>query len=285
MGALRDRMVRVMGLRGFAPGTQAGYVGAVVGLVRHYGRPPEGIGSEEVQDYLLHLMHGRGLNWSTVNVVRAAIRFLYRDVLCRPDVACSIPPRKTPKRLPEVLSATEVERLFAVTKNEKHRVLLMTAYAAGLRVSELVGLRVADLDSSRMMIRVRQGKGQKDRYTILSRRLLRELRLYWRSERPPMWLFPGAKPDRPMGRNTAGRIYRRAKGRAGIKKEGGIHTLRHCFATHLLEAGVDVRTIQLLMGHRSIRSTIRYVQLTRKTFDGTPSPLDLLEPCVAQPVE
>jgi len=163
------------------------------------------------------------------------------------------------------------------------RVMELRGFAAGLRVSELVRLGVADLDSSRMMIRVRQGKGQKDRYTILSRRLLRELQMYWRSRRPPMWLFPGAKPDRPIGRNTAGRIYRRAKERAGIKKQGGIHTLRHCFATHLLEAGVDVRTIQLLMGHRSIRSTIRYVQLTRKTFDGTPSPLDLLEPRVAEP--
>ncbi len=285
MGALRDRMVRVMELRGFAPGTQKGYVSAVAELVRHYGRSPEKTGSEEVQDYLLYLMYERRLEWSTVNVARAAIRFLYREVLSRPEVACSIPPRKTPKRLPEVLSTTEVERLFAVTKNPKHRVLLMTAYAAGLRVSELVRLRVADLDSSRMMIRVRQGKGQKDRYTILSRRLLRELRVYWRSRRPPMWLFPGGDPGRPMDRGTAGTVYREAKRRAGIQKAGGIHTLRHCFATHLLEAGVDIRTIQLLMGHRSIRSTIRYVQLTRKTFDGTPSPLDLLEPRVAGPVE
>jgi site-specific recombinase XerD len=135
------------------------------------------------------------------------------------------------------------------------------------------------------MIRVRQGKGQKDRYTILSRRLLEALRGYWRACRPAAWLFPGAKPDRPIGRNTAGRIYRRAKKRAGIQKAGGIHTLRHCFATHLLETGVDLRTLQLLMGHRSIRSTIRYVRLTRKTFDATASPLDLLEPGVTEPAE
>jgi len=276
MGALRDRMAQVMELRGFAPGTRSGYLNAVVGLVRHTGRSPDEISREEVQDYLLYLMNDRGLNWSTVNVARAAIRFLYREVLSRSDVAESIPPRKTPKRLPEVLSTAEVQRLFALTANEKHRALLMTAYAAGLRVSELVRLQVADVDSSRMMIRVRQGKGQKDRYTILSARLLRELRTYWRNQRPPTWLFPGAAPDRPIDRGTAGTVYREAKRRAGIRKQGGIHTLRHCFATHLLEAGVDVRTIQLLMGHRSIRSTIRYVQLTRKTFDGTPSPLDLL---------
>jgi site-specific recombinase XerD len=285
MGALRDRMAQVMELRGFAPGTRSGYVNAVVGLVRHTGRSPDQIGREEVQDYLLYLINDRGLNWSTVNVARAAIRFLYREVLSRPDVAGSIPPRKTPKRLPEVLSTAEVQRLFAVTANEKHRVLLMTAYATGLRVSELVRLKVRDIDSSRMMIRVRQGKGRKDRYTILSARLLGELRTYWRNQRPPTWLFPGTDPGRPMNRRSAGTVYRKAKKRAGINKQGGIHTLRHCFATHLLEAGVDVRTIQLLMGHRSIRSTIRYVQLTRKTFDGTPSPLDLLDSGVDKPAE
>jgi site-specific recombinase XerD len=278
-------MVQVMELRGFAPGTRSGYVKAVVGLVRHTGRSPDRIGREEVQEYLLHLMQDRGLSWSTVNVARSAIRFLYREVLSRPDVARSIPPRKTPKRLPEVLSGAEVQRLFAMTENEKHRVLLMTAYAAGLRVSELVRLRVTDLDSSRMMIRVRQGKGQKDRYTILSRRLLGELRTYWRNQRPPTWLFPGADPGRPMDRGTAGTVYREAKRRAGIQKQGGIHILRHCFATHLIEAGADLRTLQLLMGHRSVRSTIRYVQLTRKTFNATSSPLDLLDPSVTKPTE
>jgi integrase/recombinase XerD len=278
MGTLRERMIREMQLRRFAPGTQEAYVRAVAELARYYGRSPDQIGPEEVKSYLLYLINQRRLNWSTVNVASAAVRFFYGPTLGRPDVGRAIPPRRTPKRLPEILSAEETRRLFAVTTNLKHRVLLMTAYAAGLRVGELVRLKPANIDSSRMMIRVCQGKGQKDRYTVLSKRLLEELRTYWRAHRPTQWLFPGRRPDRPIGRGAVGKIYRRAKAKAGIAKRGGVHTLRHCFATHLLEAGVDVRTIQLLMGHRSIRTTIHYVQLTRKTLGTTPSPLDLLEP-------
>ena len=282
MGALRERMVREMQLRRLAPGTQKAYVRAVAELTRHYGRSPDRIGPEQVKSYLLYLMNQRRLNWSTVNVVSAAVRFFYGQTLGRPDVGRAIPPRRTPRRLPEVLGTEEIRRLFAATDNLKHRLLLMTAYAAGVRVSELVRLKPADIDSSRMMIRVRQGKGQKDRYTILSHRLLEQLRAYWRAHRPLEWLFPGGRPDRPINRGTVGKIYRQAKAKAGITKQGGIHTLRHCFATHLLEAGVDVRTIQLLMGHRSIRTTIHYVQLTRKTLGATPSPLDLLEPPVCR---
>ena len=277
MGALRNRMIREMQLRRFVPGTQEAYVHAVEGLAVYYGRSPDGIGSDEVKDYVHYLLEERRLKWSTVNLAVSGIRFFYSKVLGRDDVGRAIPPRRTPKRLPEILSAEELGRLFEAAENPKHRAMLMTAYAAGLRVSELVRLRIADIDSSRMMIRVRSGKREKDRYTILCGRLLDELRGYWRVVRTTEWLFPGARADRPITRSTAGSIYRRARDRAGITKHGGIHTLRHCFATHLLEAGVDIRTIQVLMGHSSIRTTIGYFQMTRKQLDATPSLLDLLD--------
>jgi len=278
MSALRERMVREMQLRRLAPKTLKAYVRVVAELARFYHRSPDQISVEEVKSYLLHLMTVRKLEWPTVNTASCAIRFLFSEVLGKPEVAWAIPPRKRPRRLPEVLSAEEVQRLFAAAGCLKHRVLLMTTYAAGLRVSEVAALKVADIDSSRMMLRVRTGKGEKDRYTVLSRQLLAELRAYWRVHRPAEWLFPGARAGRPMDAGTASKVYRAAKERAGITKRGGIHTLRHCFATHLLEAGVDVRTIQLLMGHNSIRTTIHYVHLTAKKLAGTPSPLDLLAP-------
>jgi len=278
MGELKDRMIREMQLRRFAPGTQDGYVRAVAGLAQYYHRSPDQITAEEVKDYLLHLMNDRKFKWSTVNNASAGLRFFYRETLKRDDVSTAIPPRRTPRVLPEILSAREIERLFAVTTNPKHRMLLMTAYATGVRRSELVGLKVSDIDSDRMMVRVDQGKGEKDRYTILSKRLLHELRTYWKIKRPPVWMFPGADRHRHISRETIGKIYETAKIKAGIKKAGGIHTLRHCFATHLLEAGVDVRTIQVLMGHQSIRTTIGYLQLTRKKLDATANLLDLLQP-------
>lgn len=188
----------------------------------------------------------------------------------------ALPPRKSEKRLPEILSAEEVSSLFAATNNIKHRVLLQSAYSAGLRVSELVHLKITDIDSDRMMIRVNQGKGNKDRYTLLSPRLLQGLRDYWRQYHSATWLFPGQNPARPLDRSSAARVFDAAKEKAGIHKVGGIHSLRHAFATHLLEAGVEARTIQILMGHRSILSTMRYLQVTRKKLGTTQSPLDLL---------
>jgi len=278
LGALRERMVRERELRRFAPGTRQAYVHGVAELARFYHRSPDELHAEEVRSYLLHLLTVRKLKWSTVNVISAALRFFYAQILGRREVALAIPPRKTPRRLPEVLSAEEVQRLFAAAGCRTHRVLLMTAYAAGLRVSERVRLRVQDIASSRRMLRVCGGKGEKDRYTVLWPRLLEELRACWRAYRPAEWLFPGATAGRHIERATASRVYRHAKEKAGIAKRGGIHTLRHCFATHLLEAGVDVRTIQVLMGHNSIRTTIHYVHLTAKKLAETPSPLDLLAP-------
>jgi integrase/recombinase XerD len=213
-----------------------------------------------------------------VNVASAGIRFLFSHTLGRHDVSTAIPPRRTPHRLPHVLSKEELEGLFGVVRNPKHRALLMTTYAAGLRASEVVRLKVTDIDSDRRVIRVRCGKGEKDRDTLLSPRLLRDLRDYWRRCRPPLpWLFVAQRSDRPLRSQTAGKIFTHAKLRAGIHKPGGIHMLRHAFATHLLEAGVDLRIIQSVLGHKSIRTTARYAHLTRKTIDATRSPLDLLD--------
>jgi site-specific recombinase XerD len=214
---------------------------------------------------------------STCNVVVSGLRFFYIETLGRDSVYLDIPPRKKKEQLPEILSSKELENLFVSTVNPGHRTLLMTTYAAGLRVSEAVRLKVTDIDSGRMMIRIEQGKGRKDRYTILSQRLLTELRGYYRKYRPELWLFQGRNPKHYLCIGTAQKIYYRAKEKAGIKKGKGIHTLRHCFATHLLESGVDLRTIQALMGHNSIMTTMVYLQVTRKKLSRTQSPLDLLE--------
>ena len=266
MSILRDRMIRDMQIRRFSGSTQAAYLREVAGLAKHFHRSPERMDQQLLQDYILFLLTERKLAWSSVNVATAALRFFYTVTLDRRDLALAIPPRKTPRHLPEVLSAAELQPLFDIL-NPKHRVLLMTTYAAGLRVSEVVRLKVRDIDSHRMMIRVEEGKGEKDRYTILSQRLLQELRTYWQIHRPQLWLFPGQQPGDSISIRTAQQVFTQAKTRAAIGKPGGIHLLRHSFATHLLEAGVDLRTIQLLMGHSSIVSAVRYLQLTRKTLD------------------
>lgn len=229
-----------------------------------------------IQDYLLHLMQERKLAWSSCNAIVCGLRFFYIQTLGMDSMFLSLPPRKKVHQLPEILSTDELERLFGVLTNQKHRTLLMTAYAAGLRLSEVVNLKLTDIDSKRMMIRVRQGKGSKDRYTILSQRLLQELRIYWRMYRPSQWLFNGRNPEQPLSTSTPPMIYYNARDKAGIKKGKGIHTLRHCFATHLLEAGVDLRTIQVLMGHSSIMTTVVYLKVSRKQLSSTQSPLDLL---------
>ena len=276
MSELRERMIREMQLRRLSERTQESYLFGVRSLAKHYMRSPDQLTDREVQDFILHLLTVRRLVWSTCNIYVSGMKFLYGVTLGRTSTCLAIPPRKTEQRLPEILSTEELTRIFAVTTNLKHRTLLKTVYAAGLRVGEVVRLKVTDIDGDRMTIRVEQGKGRKDRYTTLSPRLLVDLREYWKSYRPTPWLFPGHAPDRPMAIDSAYMIYVRAKLKAGIHKEGSIHVLRHAFATHMLEAGVDLRTLQELLGHRSIGTTQRYLHVTRKSF-GTPgNPLDLL---------
>ena len=277
MKPLRQKMINEMKLRRFAPSTQEAYVSSVAGLAKYYKQSPDLLDKEKIQTYLLHLMEDRHFAWSTCNVIVSGIRFFFTQTLGIDSMRLGIPPMKTEKKLPEILSSEEIEKLFKCALNLKHRAVLMTTYGAGLRVSEVVNLQIADIDSKRMTIRIRQGKGNKDRYTILSSRLLTELRLYYRKCKPGFWLFHGTYNGRQMHIGTAQKIYYTAKERAGITKEGGIHTLRHCFATHLLEAGVDLRTIQSLMGHASIMSTMNYLRVTSKRLAATKSPLDLIE--------
>jgi len=277
MGVLRDRMLRELQLRRYAPTTQRAYLEAVVNLTKHFGIAPDQLTAHQVQDYLLYLMTERDLQWNSVNTIASGLTFFYTQTLRRPDIAVAMPTRRTPRILPEILSSAELEALFAATTDQQHRALFMTTYGGGLRVSEVVRLRPTNIDSQRMMIRVVQGKRKRDRYTLLSARLLQELRAYWRAYRPHTWLFPSRRPERPFNDDKAREVFNQAKARAGIRKGGSIHVLRHCFATHLLEAGVDLRTIQVLMGHSSITSTAWYLHVTRKTLDRTRSPLDLLD--------
>jgi site-specific recombinase XerD len=269
-------MINAMKLRGFSKNTQGNYVRCVAGLARFYNESPDRIGKDQVQAYLLYLSDERRLSWSSCNLAATSIRFFYGQVLGRDEVKLWIPPRKGESKLPEILSREEVERLLSVPMNPKHRALLMTTYGGGLRASEVVHLQVKDLDSQRMVIRVNQGKGRKDRCTILSKRLLTVLRTYWQIDAPPVYLFPGKDGQNPLSRDSALLIYYIAKKKAGITKQGGIHSLRHAFATHLLEAGVDLRTIQVMLGHKAIRSTMRYLQVTSKHIGAVRSPLDLL---------
>jgi site-specific recombinase XerD len=267
-------MIEEMKLRNFSPRTQQSYLSAMVGLVKHYRRSPDQLTQDEIRAYLLHLKE-RGLSASSRNVAISGMKFFYHQMLSWNDKQWFIPPRRRSWQLPEVLGQKEVERLLLATTKQRDRCLLMTAYATGLRVSELVRLKVSAIDSERMMVRVEQGKGKKDRYTILSQRLLSELRSYWKEHRSPTYLFPNRKGD-PISIDYAQRIYNLAKLKAGIQKGHGIHTLRHCFATHLLEAGVDLRTIQTLLGHNSMASTERYLQIRQHKITTTANPLDLL---------
>jgi integrase/recombinase XerD len=277
MTELRRRMDNDMVVRGMAAKTREAYLGAVAGLARYYRRSPDQISADEVQAYLLELLQVRKRAWSTVNIAVHGMRFLYHVTLKHDHVTFSIPAGRQPAKLPHILSTEDVRRILAATTNARHHAMLATTYAAGLRVSELVHLRVTDIDSARMTIRVEQGKGAKDRYTLLSVRLLDELRTYWRQARPHTWLFAARGTDQPADPSGIQRAYTAAKRRAGVTKRGGIHGLRHAFATHLLEAGVDVPTIQRLLGHRALSTTSRYFHLAHPTLLAHRSPLDLLD--------
>ena len=277
MSALRKQMQADMVLRGLAYRTQQTYIESVAKFAKFYGRSPDQITQEEVQRYLLHLLQERKLAHSSCNVVCSALQFLYGVTLKRREAEFDLPRPKVAQRLPQILSREEVAAIFEHAANLRHRALLMTTYAAGLRLLETCRLKVVDLDSDRMTLRVEQGKGAKDRYTLLSPGLLSELRRYWSAHRPKLWLFPSPRnPQRPMLPKSAQRIFYAAKAHAGITTVGGIHALRHAFATHLLEAGADVHTIQRLLGHGSLSTTARYFHLAQKHLSGSGSASDLL---------
>ncbi len=278
MTELRLRMSNAMVLRGFAERTKEAYLACVTALAKHYWCSPDRLDADAIQAYLLHLITEKKLAYSSVNQAACAFRFLFSTVLRQPSMALEIPMARVPKRLPQVLTREEVQRLFAHCGDLRSRALLMTTYGAGLRLAEVCALQLGDIESApdRMCLKVRQGKGSKDRYTLLSPRLLDTLRLYWRARRPRPWLFPNGRGDGPLFDQSAQRMYHAARRAAGIEHGGGIHTLRHAFATHLLEAGVDIHTIQRLMGHGHVSTTTRYFHLAQPRLTGTVSPLELL---------
>lgn len=280
MTALRRRMQSDLRIRNYSPKTEKVYVGHVARFAAHFGRSPSELGPEEARAYVKHLVEEKQVSWSYYNQVVSALRFLYQVTLERPEIIASLPRPRHERRLPTVLSPTEIVRLLHAVENPKHRLLLLLAYGAGLRVSEVVGLRVADIDSDRMTIRVRQGKGRKDRQVMLSPVLLEELRTYCRWSRPTDWLFPSQRAGHPLTTRTVQRACHKAAEAAGLTKNGRqitVHTLRHSFATHLLEAGTDLRVIQTLLGHRSVRTTQLYTHVSADRLRNIVSPLDRLE--------
>src|SRR5918994_1923303 len=277
MTPLRRRMLDDMKLRNMAASTRKVHVAAVAGFSAYHGRSPDRLTLEDVRDYQLHLV-ARGLKASSICPIMSALRFFYGTTLGNREAAAEIPLPRKADPLPAILSQDEVKRLLTAVPDPKMRTLLTTVYAAGLRVSEVVGLRVTDIDSARMVIHVREGKGQRDRHVVmLSPQLLAILRGYWRRTRPPSWLFPGPDPSRPITARSVQRACSAAVAAAGLDKSVTVHTLRHSFATHLLEQGVDIRVIQHLLGHRQIASTTRYARVALHTIRQGKSPLGLLD--------
>ena len=276
MTPLRQRMLEDMQIRNLTDNTQLSYLQQISSFAKYHHRSPEQLGPEEIRAYQVHLTTERKLAPGSLSTIAAALRFLYKVTLKREWVDAEIPLPKKPFKLPVILSREEVAHFLESIASLKHRTLLMTAYAAGLRVTEAARLKITDIDSQRMMIRVEQGKGQKDRSVMLSPHLLEILRSYWKVTRPEVWLFPGDIPGQPIGRSAVEQACQKALRVSGIKKPVTPHSLRHGFATHLLEAGTDVRKIQLLMGHRSLATTARYLKVATATVCATTSPFDLL---------
>ena len=277
MSPLRRRLIEDMDLRNLAPNTQKTYLQAIKTFVRFFGRSPEKIGREELRSYLLHLVHEKKVSRATYTISLCALRFLYLTTLRKNWVVQGIKYPRREKKLPEVLSEQEVVRFFQALKSLKRRAIMMTAYSAGLRVSEVVSLRVSDIDSDRMVIRIDQGKGRKDRYVILSHRALEILREYWKAARPKDYLFPGRGKSGHITVRAVQHACKEAMRDAGIQKNIHPHVLRHSFATHLLDLGTDLRKIQILLGHRSLNSTATYTHVSTAALASTPSPLDLLD--------
>jgi len=277
MTPLRLRMIEDMQIRNLAPLTQSAYLLQVSLFARHFGQSPERLGREDIRAYRLYLAQDKHLAASSISVAVAALRFFYTVTLKQAwTVDADIPTCRLPQKLPQVLSQKEVSQFLDAVESLKHRVILTVCYAAGLRVSEAVRLKPAAIDSRRMVIRVEEGKGRKDRYVMLSPKLLDILRDYWKATRPIEWLFPGDRPGRPITRFAVERVCQETRQRSDITKLVTPHSLRHAFAVHLLESGADLRTIQLLLGHRSLTTTSRYLRIATSKVCATASPLDSL---------
>jgi len=282
MSPLRRRMIEDMTVRNLSPATQRSYVHAVAKFSRYFDRSPDRLGLEDVRAFQVHLI-SNGISWPALNQTVCALRFLYGVTLGHGEVPERIPYARTPHKLPVVLSADEVVRFLEAVPSVKTRTALTTAYAAGLRASEAVGLKLGDIDSGRMVIRVEHGKGGKDRYVMLSAQLLGILRTYWRLARSKHWLFPGREESKPIDVQVLHSACRSARVAAGLDKRVTVHTLRHSFATHLLESGTDIRIIQVLLRHANLSSTARYTRVSNRLIGRTESPLDRLKLEVVPP--
>jgi integrase/recombinase XerD len=281
---LRKRMQEELQRRNYSESTTICYLRQITEFAEHFGRSPAQLGPEEIKQFQLYLVQEKKVSWATYIQTTAALRFLYVKTLGRTFMAGKIPYPKRPKHLPTVLSQEDIERMLNAARSLKHRALMMALYGAGLRVSEACRLTIEDIDSSRMILHVRQSKGNKDRDVMLSPVLLETLRLYWKRCRPGCWLFPGKRPDKPMTTKSVFLIVRTIAARANITKTVSPHTLRHSFATHLLESGTDIRTIQLLLGHSDVRTTTIYLQVSQQHIRKIASPLDqLASPVQAEP--
>src|SRR4029453_11389834 len=282
MSPLRRRMIEDMTGRNLSPATQRSYIHAVSKFSQYFGRSPDRLDIEDVRAYQVQLV-SCGISWPALNQIVCSLRFFYGVPRGQPDLPEPIPYAREPRKLPLVLSADEVVRFLEAVPGLKSRTALTTAYAAGLRASEAVRLKVSDIDSSRMMIRIEEGKGAKDRYAMLSPQLLTILRGYWRLVRPRHWLFPGRDEDRPIDPQVLHAACRSAYKAAGLTKRVTGHHPRHSFATHLLEAGTDIRIIQVLLGHSNLSTTARYTRVASTTICNTASPLDRLRLDVVPP--
>jgi integrase/recombinase XerD len=277
MTELRSKMIKSMELRNLSKNTQRAYLRAVSGLAMHYKKSPDKVSKDMVEDYLLYLKNDKKHASNSVGTAVSGLRFLYNHVLSNAENSPNYAQRRT-RKLPVVLTQEEIWKIIDAPDNLKHRLILMTTYSAGLRASEVIALKPKHIDSKRMLILVEDGKGNKDRYTLLSERLLKELRHYYRTFRPKTYLFPSSYKDKDeLCYETVRSIYEKARKKAGIKKGPGLHTLRHSFATHLLEAGYDIRKIQILLGHKSLSTTMIYLHVSRKTLSKIKSPLDLFD--------
>jgi site-specific recombinase XerD len=279
MGKLHDQMRDDLILKAYSPHTQRAYLRCVRHFAKHYMRSPEEMGETEVRNFLLHLVRDRKASPATQDMYVNALKFLYVVTLKRPEVVKNLSHPKRPKTLPVILSPEEVLRVFAAIRSVKYKAIIAAAYAAGLRISEACSLSVADIDSQRMRIHIRSGKGKKDRYVMLGESLLALLRQYYQAVRPHgEYLFPGQKPQRHISTTAVSLVLRKVIRETGLAKKVTMHTLRHCFATHLMEAGTDIRILQVLLGHSSIRTTLRYTHITDRLVQKLVSPLDMIHP-------
>ena len=276
MTKLRQRMIDDLRIRNYSPRTIETYTRCVAGFAKHFSRSPAELGPEHIREYQIFLVETKHASWTLFNQTVCALRFLYKVTLGRAEMIEHIPYPRQEKKLPVVLSRDELAQFFDVIANRKHRTILMTMYAAGLRLSEALGLQVSDIDSQRGLVRVQQGKAKRDRYVVLSSTLLHELREYWQRYRPQSWLFPGNRRDRSLSPTSVQKASAQARLRARIAKPVTTHTMRHCFATHLLEAGTDLRTIQLWLGHKSLQTTAVYLHVATSALQSSERTPDLL---------